>query len=57
MDDGKPYFPATECAVILGYKNPRKAILDHCKGVTKRDSLSAEGVQSRNLFLKATFTV
>jgi prophage antirepressor-like protein len=48
MDDGKPYFPATECAVILGYKNPRKAIIDHCKGVTKRDSLSAGGVQSRN---------
>ena len=46
--DDKPYFPATECAVILGYKNPRKAILDHCKGVTKRDSLSAGGVQERN---------
>ncbi len=39
MIDGKPYFPATTCAKILGYSNPRKAILDHCKedGVTKRD--------------------
>jgi len=46
--DGKPYFPATECAVLLGYKNPRKAIIDHCKGVTKRDSLSGGGVQGRH---------
>jgi len=38
MLDGKPYFPASECAVILGYKNPRKAIIDHCRCVTKRDT-------------------
>jgi prophage antirepressor-like protein len=36
--DGKPYFPATECASILGYRNPRKAIIDHCRSVTKRDT-------------------
>jgi len=36
--DGKPYFPASECAMVLGYKNPRKAILDHCRSVTKRDT-------------------
>ena len=48
MINEKPYFPATECATLLGYKNPRKAILDHCKGVTKRDSLSAGGLQERN---------
>ncbi len=36
--DGKPYFPATDCAKMLGYVNPRKAIIDHCKGVTKCDS-------------------
>jgi len=35
--DGKTYFPATECAEILGYSNPRKAIIDHCRWVTKRD--------------------
>lgn len=36
--DGKEYFPATEVAKILGYKNPNKAIKDHCKtpGVTIR---------------------
>jgi prophage antirepressor-like protein len=38
MLNGKPYFPATECAVALGYKNPRKAIIDHCRSVTKRDT-------------------
>jgi prophage antirepressor-like protein len=48
MIGGKPYFPASECAAVLGYKNPRKAIIDHCKGVTKRDSLSGGGMQTRN---------
>ena len=40
--DGKEWFPATQCARILGYTNPRKAIIDHCKeeGVTKRDGVS-----------------
>jgi len=40
--DGKPYFPATECAKMLGYKNPRDAISKHCKadGVAKRDGVS-----------------
>ena len=43
--DGKPYFPATACAKMLGYANPRKAILDHCKedGVTKRDAIDSMG--------------
>lgn len=38
----KYYFPAIACANILGYTNPRKAIIDHCKtdGVTKRDGVS-----------------
>lgn len=45
MIDNKPYFPATKCAEILGYVNPRKAIIDHCKGVTIRDSLSLGGKQ------------
>ena len=46
--NGNPYFPATECAKLLGYANPRKAIRDHCKGGTKRDSLTAGGVQHIN---------
>lgn len=36
--DGKPYFVATDIATALGYTNPRKAVNDHCKGVTKRDT-------------------
>ena len=31
LHDNKPYFPAIECAAILGYKNPYKAVIDHCK--------------------------
>lgn len=35
--EGKPWFPATACAKMLGYANPWKAINDHCKkdGLTK----------------------
>lgn len=43
--DGKPYFVGTDVAKALGYINPRKAILDHCKGVTKRDTPTSSGVQ------------
>ncbi len=38
--DGKEYFPATDCARMLGYSNPRDAIQRHCKpdgGVVKHD--------------------
>ena len=30
MLNGKPHFPATECAVLLGYKRPHDAISRHC---------------------------
>ncbi|WP_323052688.1 phage antirepressor [Clostridium prolinivorans] len=33
IKDNKEYFPATECARTLGYKNPQEAIRMHCKGV------------------------
>lgn len=41
-ENGKVLFCATDVAKALGYSNPRKAILDHCKsdGVTKRDGVS-----------------
>jgi len=48
MIDDKPYFPATECAKILGYANPKAAVIRHCRGVTKRDLPSASGIQSYN---------
>lgn len=38
MIGGKEYFPATECAKILGYTEPHKAIRTHCKGVSKMDT-------------------
>lgn len=40
--EGKPYFPATACAKMLGYGNARDAIKRHCKeeGVVKRDGVS-----------------
>lgn len=47
MIDGKPYFPATDTATILGYTNPRKAINDHCKGVTNRSVLTNGGTQTK----------
>lgn len=47
--DEKPYFPATECAKVLGYSNPADAILRHCKGVVKHDTLTNGGVQSINI--------
>jgi len=45
MIDGKPYFPATECARVLGYKNPQEAIRTHCKGVREILTPSAGGSQ------------
>lgn len=41
--DGKEYFPAIQCAKILGYSNPYGAIAKHCKGdgVTFREGVSA----------------
>lgn len=35
--EGKPYFPATACAKILGYANPKDAIKRHCRWGVKHD--------------------
>lgn len=35
--DGKEYFPATECARILGYKDTISAIKQHCRWVVKHN--------------------
>ncbi|MCL2445957.1 MAG: phage antirepressor KilAC domain-containing protein [Oscillospiraceae bacterium] len=45
---GKPYFPATECAALLGYRNANDAVRRHCKGVVKHDLPSTSGIQSYN---------
>lgn len=39
---------ASDVAKALGYTNPRKAIIDHCRGVTKRDTLTNGGLQPVN---------
>lgn len=40
--DGKEWFPATQCAKLLGYADPHKAIKQHCKseGWVKRPGVS-----------------
>ena len=45
MIDGKKYFPAAQCARILGYTNSQKAVRDHCDedGVTKRSVIYSLG--------------
>ncbi len=44
-ENGKILFCSSDVAKALGYSNPRKAIADHCKGVTKRDTLTNGGMQ------------
>ena len=48
-ENGKVWFPATEVAEMLGYKNPQKAIRDHCveKGCTIRSVLTKGGKQDK----------
>lgn len=40
MIDEKPYFAGSDVARILGYARPRKAVIDHCKHILKRDGVS-----------------
>lgn len=43
--DNKPYFCGSDVAKALGYKLPRKAITDHCKGVLKWNTPTSSGIQ------------
>lgn len=45
VEDGKPLFCGKDVADALGYINSRKALADHCKGVTKRDTPTNGGIQ------------
>lgn len=45
-EEGKVLFCGADVASALGYKNASKALGDHCKGVTKRYTLTAGGRQS-----------
>ncbi|NKD46163.1 Bro-N domain-containing protein [Haematospirillum jordaniae] len=45
--NGEPWFVAKDVASILGYKNPQKAVRDHCKEARNIGSGSAlEGEQN-----------
>lgn len=44
-ENGKYLFCGLDMAKALGYSNSRKALIDHCKGVTKRDTPTAGGTQ------------
>lgn len=47
LQEGEKYlFCAIDAASALGYANPRAALQRHCKGVTKRDTLTPGGIQS-----------
>ena len=47
-ENGTILFCATDATKALGYAAPRKAILEHCKGVLKRNSLTSGGEQEIN---------
>lgn len=43
----------SDVAKALGYKNTRKALIDHCKGVTKRDTPTNSGIQKMSFIPEA----
>ncbi len=47
-DGGRTLFCGADIAKALGYSNPRKALTDHCKGVTKCYSPTNSGEQEMN---------
>ena len=51
MINGRAYFPATECAAILGYAKPHNAIATHCRYSLK------QGVPPIAKTLSADFTI
>lgn len=51
--DGVVYFVASDIARALGYKNPQKAIRDHCKRVNESFIPSNGGEQKANVITKS----
>jgi len=52
MLDGAAYFPATECAVLLGYSRPHNAVERHCRYSLKR---GVPHPQSANKTIEKTY--
>lgn len=44
-ENGEPLFCLSDVAKALGYSNPAKAVIDHCKGVTVLETPTQSGVQ------------
>lgn len=44
-ENGKVLFCGSDVAKALGYANPSKALKDHCRGITKRYTLTSSGEQ------------
>lgn len=49
-------FCGSDIAKALGYARPGKAIIDHCKGVLKRDTLTAVVCSPFPIYRRAMFT-
>lgn len=51
--DGKEFFPATDVAAKLGYSNPHKAIIDHCRkgGLTNHEVIDSLGRKQQKNFI------
>lgn len=47
--EGKPFAVGIDVARMLEYANPSKAVLDHCKGVSKLGIPSEGGNQETNI--------
>lgn len=45
-ESNEPLFCLADVAKALGYTNPAKAVIDHCKGVTVLETPTSSGVQS-----------
>lgn len=45
-ENNEPLFCALDVAKALGYKNPAKAVIQHCKGVTVLETPTQGGLQS-----------
>ncbi len=45
-DNGRTMFCGTDIAKSLGYRNISDALLRHCKGIVKHDTLTNGGIQA-----------
>ena len=43
INDGEVWFVALDVCKVLGFSNPSKAMQDHCKGLTKSETLKIGG--------------